>query len=146
MFDVGWSELLVIGIVALVVIGPKDLPKVFRAVGQMVSKVRAMAGEFQGQFQDAMRDAEIAELKKEAEKLAQSAKTVVENPMQTIQDDIQKSIEAPQNPQPVATDAEVNQAIPEPAQPEPVSVETAAIAPAQPETPAEPIRKQGSGS
>lgn len=145
MFDIGWSELLVIGIVALVVIGPKDLPKVFRAVGQMISKVRTMAGEFQGQFQEAMREAEIADLKNEAEKLAQSAKTAVENPIQSIQDDIQKSIEAPQSPPP-ATDAQINEAIPAPPQPEPVSIETAAVPPAQPEAPAEPMRKQGSGS
>lgn len=84
MFDIGWSELLLIGIVALVVIGPKDLPKVLRGLGAMMSKVRAMASEFQGQFQDAMREAELADLKKEAEKLASSATDAIQNPMQSI--------------------------------------------------------------
>lgn len=64
MFDIGWSELLVIGIVALVVIGPKELPGVLRTVGQMVGKLRRMAGEFQGQFQEALREAELDGLKK----------------------------------------------------------------------------------
>jgi sec-independent protein translocase protein TatB len=150
MFDIGWSELLVVGIVALVVIGPKDLPKVFRAAGQMIAKVRAMAGEFQGQFQDAMREAEIADLKKEAENLAQSARAAVENPIQSIQNDIQKSIEPPDSASPPssATDAQINEAIPAPPQEPPVSIETAAVAPVQPETeaPAAPPQKQGSGS
>jgi len=67
MFDIAWSELMLIGGVALVVIGPKDLPKAMRTVGQAVGKVRRMATEFQGQFNDAMREAELHELKKQVE-------------------------------------------------------------------------------
>ena len=67
MFDIAWSELMLIGAVALVVIGPKDLPKAMRTVGQVVGKVRRMAGEFQSQFNDAMREAELHELKKQVE-------------------------------------------------------------------------------
>lgn len=63
MFDIGWSELLVIGIVALVVIGPKELPRVLRTVGQGIGKLRRMAGEFQGQFNEALREAELSDLK-----------------------------------------------------------------------------------
>ncbi|MEZ5764762.1 MAG: Sec-independent protein translocase protein TatB [Xanthobacteraceae bacterium] len=70
MFDIGWSELLVIGIVALVVIGPKELPGVLRSVGFWIGKARRMAGEFQSQFQEAMREAEVADLKKEFDELA----------------------------------------------------------------------------
>lgn len=73
MFDIGWSELLVIGIVALVVIGPKELPGVLRTVGQMVGKLRRMAGEFQGQFQEALREAELDGLKKDFTDFAQDA-------------------------------------------------------------------------
>jgi len=154
MFDVGWSELLLIGIVALVVIGPKDLPKVLRAVGTMMSKVRSMANEFQGQFQEAMRDAELADLKKEAEKLASSATNVIQNPMQSIQNEIQSSIDAPSQPAqlqptpPPATDAQIDQQIPA-AQPAPVNIEPAPIAPAtatSAESGNEPVRKQGTGS
>ena len=64
MFDIGWSELVLIGVVALVAIGPKELPGVLRMVGQWMGKARKMAAEFQGQFQEAMREAEMADLKK----------------------------------------------------------------------------------
>jgi sec-independent protein translocase protein TatB len=67
MFNFGWGEILLIGIVALIAIGPKELPTVLRSVGQMLAKVRRMANEFQGQFQEAIREADIADLKKQAE-------------------------------------------------------------------------------
>src|ERR1700691_2051445 len=67
MFDIGWSEFLVIGVVALIVIGPKELPAVLRTVGQWTTKIRRMAGEFQSQFQEALREAESADLKKEVD-------------------------------------------------------------------------------
>jgi sec-independent protein translocase protein TatB len=73
MFDFSWSELLLIGIVALVFIGPKELPGVLRTVGQWMAKVRRMASDFQGQFQDAMREAELAELKKEVDEMTSQA-------------------------------------------------------------------------
>ncbi len=72
MFDLGWGELVVIGIVALIAIGPKELPAVLRTLGQYMAKVKRMASEFQGQFQEAMREAEFADLKKEAENLTSS--------------------------------------------------------------------------
>ena len=64
MLDFSWSELILIGIVALVAIGPKELPGVLRTVGQWMGKARKMAAEFQSQFQEAMREAEMADLKK----------------------------------------------------------------------------------
>lgn len=63
MLDIGWTELLVVGVVALVVIGPNELPRVLRTVGQSVRKLRRMAGEFQGQFNEALREAELSDLK-----------------------------------------------------------------------------------
>ena len=65
MFDIGWSELLVIGIVALVVIGPKDLPQAFRVVGQWVSKARGLAREFQSHVDEMMREADVQDMKRE---------------------------------------------------------------------------------
>ena len=67
MFEVGWSELLVIAVVAIVVIGPKDLPRVMRVVGQWSGKVKRMAREFQGQFNEALREAELDDVRKGVE-------------------------------------------------------------------------------
>ncbi|MBS0530160.1 MAG: twin-arginine translocase subunit TatB [Proteobacteria bacterium] len=64
MFNIGSSELILIAVVALIAIGPKELPGVLRMVGQWMGKARKMAGEFQGQFNEAMREAEMADLKK----------------------------------------------------------------------------------
>ena len=73
MFDIGWSELLVIGVVALIAIGPKELPGVLRTVGQWMGKIRRMASEFQGQFQEAMREAEMADIKKQVDEMTGAA-------------------------------------------------------------------------
>jgi sec-independent protein translocase protein TatB len=64
MFDIGWSELLVIGVVAIVVVGPKELPRLMRTFGHYTGKLRAMASDFQRQFEDAVRDSEIDEVRK----------------------------------------------------------------------------------
>ncbi|MCD0421582.1 Sec-independent protein translocase protein TatB [Rhodopseudomonas sp. BR0M22] len=73
MFDIGWSELMVIGVVALIAIGPKELPGVLRTVGQWMGKARRLASEFQGQFQEAMREAEMADLKKSFDEVKEAA-------------------------------------------------------------------------
>ena len=73
MFELDWGKLVVIGIVALIVIGPKELPAVLRMVGQWMGKMRRMAAEFQGQFQEAMREAEMAELKGHIDSINQAA-------------------------------------------------------------------------
>ena len=70
MLDIGWTELILIAIVAVVVIGPRDLPRVMRTIGQWSTKVKGMAREFQGQFTDAMRDAELDTIKRDVESIA----------------------------------------------------------------------------
>ncbi|MGH7123135.1 MAG: Sec-independent protein translocase protein TatB, partial [Stellaceae bacterium] len=70
MFDFSGSELLVIAIVALVVIGPKDLPKVLRALGKWAAKARAVAREFQHSIDEMIRESELADVKKEMESVA----------------------------------------------------------------------------
>ena len=70
MFDFSSGELLLIAVAALVFIKPKDLPAVLRAVGQWTGKIRRMAGEFQDQFREAMREAEMADLKKDIDEAA----------------------------------------------------------------------------
>jgi sec-independent protein translocase protein TatB len=99
MFDIGWSELLVIGVVALVVIGPKELPGVVRMLAQNIGKLRRMAGEFQSQFTDAMREVELSELKKEAEKLVSDTKSTLSfdalDELQKTGAEIQKTLTEP---------------------------------------------------
>src|SRR5258708_38677805 len=72
MFDMWGGKVVIIGVVALLVIGPKELPAVLRQVGQWMGKIRRMAAEFQGQFNDAMREAEMADLKKQFDETASS--------------------------------------------------------------------------
>ncbi len=83
MFDIGWSELVVIGVVALIAIGPKELPGVLRTVGQWMGKVRRMAAEFQGQFNEAMREAEMADLKKSFDEIKDTATSFSKNNLLT---------------------------------------------------------------
>ena len=73
MFDIGWSEFVLIAVVALIAIGPKELPGVLRALGQWMGKARKMAAEFQSQFQEAMREAEMADLKKSFDEVREAA-------------------------------------------------------------------------
>ncbi len=74
MFDFDVGKLLIIGIIALIVIGPKELPGVMRQVGQAVAKMRRMAGEFQSQFMEAMREADVEDLRKDVEKIVDTTK------------------------------------------------------------------------
>src|SRR5215813_6693599 len=94
MFDIGWSELLVIGVVALVAIGPKELPGVLRMVGQWMGKARRMAAEFQGQFQEALREAEMADLKKSFDEVREAASGFSSNNIMTSQ---QKDVSSAHN-------------------------------------------------
>lgn len=64
MFEVGYSEILVIAIVLIVVVGPKDLPKMLRAFGKATTKFRQMSGDFRKQFDDALKEAELDEVRK----------------------------------------------------------------------------------
>jgi sec-independent protein translocase protein TatB len=65
MFEIGWTEILLIAVVAIVVIGPKDLPRVMRIVGQWTGKMKRMGREFQNQFQEALREAELEDVRKD---------------------------------------------------------------------------------
>ncbi len=68
MFDISWSHLMLIAVVALVVIGPKDLPRVLRTVGTWVARARAIAREFQSSLDQMVREAELEDMRKEVEK------------------------------------------------------------------------------
>ena len=64
MLDISWTELFVVAVVAILVIGPRDLPRTLRSVGNFVGQARRMAGDFQRQFDQALREAELDEVKK----------------------------------------------------------------------------------
>lgn len=70
MLDIGWSELLVIGVVALIVVGPKDLPKLFRALGQWVGRARGMARDFQRAMNEAADESGVSDIKKSFDQAA----------------------------------------------------------------------------
>ena len=130
MFDIGWGEFLVIGIVALIAIGPKELPTVLRTVGQWMTKLRRMASEFQGQFQEAIREAEMADLKKEVDEMTEKAKGYAHfDPI----GDIRKEIENISADKPADKPAEPPAAV---AEPSPSAEPAAAAAAAEPPAPA----------
>ena len=85
MFDIAWSEMALVGVVALVVIGPKDLPRVMREIGKLTQQARTMARSFRAGFDDMMREAELDELRRKAR--------------QTV-DDMTQTIHAPADPAP----------------------------------------------
>jgi len=142
MFDISWSELLLIGIVALIVIGPKELPGALRTLGQWMGKVRRMAAEFQGQFQDAMREAEIDQLKKDMDDMAAKAQNYATfDPVEDVRRDIEKSIgDLPPLDQP-APPPEVATAPPAPDTP---ATDAAALPPPAAESP--PARAEPAAS
>jgi sec-independent protein translocase protein TatB len=148
MFDIGWTELLVIAVVLIVVVGPKDLPPMIRAFGKMTSNFRKMAGDFRAQFDEALREADMDDVRKtlsDAQKLnPTNALRDAINPLrqmgQDIKSDLQKATQVSTsvdgnaselNPTDVAALKAVEGAEPVSAAPEvPVSVEPAAPKPA----------------
>ena len=94
MFDISWSEFAIIAVVALIAIGPKELPGVLRMVGQWMGKARRMAADFQSQFQEAMREAEMADLKKGFDEVKEAASGFTSNNVITS---LQKDVSAALN-------------------------------------------------
>ena len=130
LFDIGWSELLLIGVVALVFIGPKDLPRALRVAGFWVRKARTLSREFQSSIDQMIRDAELEEIRQDLKKATEFD---LEKEFQKTVDptgELAQSIKPPEIPDYF-----------EPAQPQPPASEAAAspegVLPAPGETPAE---------
>lgn len=134
MFDIAWSEFLIVAVVALVVVGPRDLPALLRQVGRMVSTVRKMAGDFQTQFNDALKEAELDDLRREVTGLKDIAgKAAKGNPFTIAGEELRKAMEpraadtpsalAGDTPAPTHPDADPapSALAPEPSTPTPVS-------------------------
>ncbi len=106
MFEVGWTEMLVIAIVMIVVVGPKDLPAMLRTFGRTVAKLRSMAGDFQKQFNDALKEAELEDVKKSVDALrglnpaAEIKKQL--NPFEKAAADVRAGLDNVMKPKPAA--------------------------------------------
>jgi sec-independent protein translocase protein TatB len=87
MFDITSSKLLILGIVALLVIGPKDLPALLRTIGKYVGMIKRQAAEFRAQFDEAMRESELADLKRDVESLGQEAEQTMRAAEQSVERD-----------------------------------------------------------
>ena len=105
MLDIGWTELMVIGVLALLVVGPKELPRLLRTVGQFVGKARGMAREFQRSMEDAAREAdlkELTDLKRDIDKMGRVS----------FQEQAKRSASSLTNPKTSVAKAEVDAAAP----------------------------------
>ena len=151
MFDVGWPELLVIAIVLIVVVGPKDLPKMLRAFGKTTTQMRKMAGDFRRQFDDALREAELDEVRDLA-KSVKSMNPVADikkelNPLKKIGDEITSDlnkaskVEMPKEAPKVDVPPKA-----EPAAPKPEEASAKSTATAKQASEAKPAKAKGEGA
>ena len=91
MFDVTSSKLLILAIVALLVVGPKDLPVLLRAVGKYLGIIRRHANEFRAQLDEAMREAEMQELRKEFESVGNEMKSTLEEGARALDTEVESA-------------------------------------------------------
>ncbi len=123
MLDIGWAELMVIGCIALIVVGPRDLPKLLRSFGQYVAQMRGMAREFQRSMEDAAREADLSQVKE----LREAA-----NELRNLKSMNLDSFGKPAAPRPAAPAAGQTAAEPAPAAPAPAPAQPTAAGPATP--------------
>ncbi|MFD2056787.1 Sec-independent protein translocase protein TatB [Mesorhizobium calcicola] len=121
MFEVGWTEMLVIAIVMIVVVGPKDLPNMLRTFGRTTAKLRAMAADFQKQFNEALKEAELDDVKKSVDELrglspmAEIRKQL--NPFEQAAADVRSGVDAVMKPKPADDPAAPAASTPQAAEP-----------------------------
>ncbi len=130
MLDIGWGELFLIGVVALIVVGPKDLPALFRTVGQFTGKARGMAREFQRSLEQAANESGMSEMSKSLRSIddglnaaTNSARRFAQRPVRTVADGA------------VAKAAADGAAAPEPAEAAPAAVPDTTAPQQQPDAP-----------
>jgi sec-independent protein translocase protein TatB len=115
MFDIGWSEILVIAVVAIVVVGPKELPRMLRTFGKTMGQVRRTANDFKRQFDEALREAErevdLEDTKKQLQSIARM------DPIADVKKDLDQTIRAVGSPATPAKPAPAPAPSPEPQKP-----------------------------
>lgn len=137
MLDIGGLELLVIAVVLIVVVGPKDLPRMLRTFGRVTGQMRRMAGDFRRQLDDALKEAELDELRKTAQDVRdldprKDVKAAM-NPLRAVGDEIRSSLKAAaQAPEPKVPSADEGAVPATSPTPRPMSSNPAAV----PATPA----------
>jgi len=129
MFDLAWGEIFVIGLVAVLVLGPKELPQAMRTFAKALRKVRNLGSEFQGHFNEMLREAELDEVRKQVQKFSQTSLTEhVTNyidPKGEISKEVQSTFQDPDAPLPAANTEPVTNV---PDAPEAAAVEAPAMA------------------
>jgi len=154
LFDIGWPELMLIAVIALVVIGPKDLPAALRVAGFWVRKARTLSREFQSSVEQMIRDAELDEVHKELKKATEIDLTREFHNTIDPTGELAASLKPPAlpdyfdnppapaklEPPPASADAAPADAVPEPA-PEPESEPATAVDPESKPAEAQPARE-----
>ncbi|HEY9056236.1 MAG TPA: Sec-independent protein translocase protein TatB [Aurantimonas sp.] len=112
MFDIGWAELMMVAVILVVVVGPKDLPRMLRTFGRTTKQLRSMAGDFRRQFDDALREAELDDVRSTVSDIRKLDPTkdvrAAMNPMKAVGEEIRSSLKAaakapePEVPSPTA--------------------------------------------
>ena len=88
MFDLGWSKLIIIAMLAIVVVGPKDLPALLRTIGKFMGQIRRQADEFRRQFDEAMKDTELDQIRRDVEEIKNTAESSVRDIGRTAEDSV----------------------------------------------------------
>jgi sec-independent protein translocase protein TatB len=113
MFEIGWTELVLIAVVAIVVIGPKDLPRAMRVVGQWSARMKRMARDFQGQFNEALKEAELDGIQKDLQGLSKIDPIGrVRKELASIETSVRKDLSPP--PVPAVPQPAASPTVPEP--------------------------------
>ena len=107
MFDLGTTKLLLLGIIALLVVGPKELPGMLRTIGRYIGMMKRQAAEFRTQFDEAMKESEFSELKKQVEDLGREAQSAVKEAETTLTKEVD-AVQAEANKTLAAIDADAN--------------------------------------
>ena len=153
MFDIGWTELLIIAVVAIIVVGPKDLPRMLRSLGRYAGQLKRTASDFRSQFDEALKESELDELRtsmndmRDLNPVNQIRDTVTESldPLKSTAQQITSGIEGKSDPATAGTDETATETPPAPAK-KPARKKPAAAKPASRKTAAKPKPRRKTGA